>query len=156
MGVQLTQDEIDEFLTNGHTVILATTRQSGEPFMTPLWYVYENGAMYLRTRAKSAKAKHIANNPRVCLLVESGERWVDLQAVVMNCDAEVVDDEAENRRIQKLLGEKYAEFRGEVRKAPKATKKHYAAASVVYKCVLREGEVRSWYNRKLRGLERAS
>ena len=155
MGVQLTRDEIDEYLTNGHTVILATTRQSGEPFMTPLWYVYDNGAIYLRTRARSAKAKHIERDRRVCLLVESGERWVDLQAVVMNCDAELVEDETENRRIQKMLGEKYASFRAEVRKAPKATKKHYAAASVVYKCTLRAGEVRSWYNRKLRGLEKA-
>ena len=155
MGVQLTRNEIDEYLTNSHTVILATTRKSGEPFMAPLWYVYENGAVYLRTRARSAKAKHIERDRRVCLLVESGERWVDLKAVVMNCDAEVVEDEAENRRIQKMLGEKYAAFRAEVRKAPRATKKHYAAASVVYRCTLREGEVRSWYNRKLRGLEKA-
>ncbi len=155
MGVQLTRDEIDEYLTKGHTVILATTRKSGVPFMTPLWYVYENGAIYLRTRARSAKAKHIERDRRVCLLVESGERWVDLRAVVINCDAEVVQDETENRRIQKLLGEKYAAFRAEVSKAPKATRKHYAASSVVYRCTLREGEVRSWYNRKLRGLEKA-
>ncbi len=155
MGVQLSQREIDEFLTNGHTVILATTRKSGGPFMTPLWYVYENGAVYLRTRARSAKAKHIERDRRVCLLVESGERWVDLKAVVMNCDAEVVEDEAEQRRIEKLLGEKYAAFRAEVGKAPRATKKHYAAAAVLYKCTLRDGEVRSWHNRRLRGLERA-
>ena len=155
MGIQLTREEVDDYLTNGHTVILATTRKSGEPFMTPLWYVYENGAVYLRTRAKSAKAKHIARDPRVCLMVESGERWVDLQAVIMNCDVEVVDDEAENRLIQEMLGEKYAAFRTEIRRAPKATKKHYAASSVVFKCTPREGEVRSWYNRKLRGLEKA-
>ena len=155
MGVQLTQEEIDEFLTEGHTVILATTRKSGEPFMTPLWYVYESGAIYLRTRARSAKAQHIERDPRVCLMVEAGEKWVDLKAVIINCHAEVVEDEAEFKRIQGMLGEKYAAFRAEVAKAPKATKKHYAPSSVLFKCELRQGEVRSWYNRKLRGLEKA-
>ena len=115
---------MDDFLTNGHTVILATTRKSGEPFLTPLWFVYDDGVVYLRTRAKSAKVKHIKRDPRVCLMVETGDQWVDLKAVVMNCDAEFVEDEPERKRIGQMLTDKYAAYRAEVKAAPKATKTH--------------------------------
>ena len=82
MGIQLDQDELDEFLESSHTMILATIRKSGEPFMTPLWYVYMDGAIYFSTPAQSAKVEHLKRDSRVCCLIEEGERWVDLKAVV--------------------------------------------------------------------------
>ena len=154
MSVRLSQEEIDEFLAGGHTLILATLRKSGEPFLTPLWYVYDDGALFIRTPARSAKVQHIRTDPRVCCLVEEGERWVDLKAVVMNCDAEFIEsDESVEERFAQLMNEKYKAFRPQLKKAPTATKKHYAGKSALIRLTPRETEVRSCYNRKIRGME---
>lgn len=150
MGVKLTPEELNDFLTNGHTLIMATVRKSGEPFMTPIWYVYLDGAFYVSTLAKSAKVQHVRRDPRVCCLIEEGDRWIDLKAVVANCDAEIVEDKAAVKRIGEAIGKKYAAFRPDTKKQPKSTRKHYASGSVVIKFTPRPGEIRSWYNRKIR------
>ena len=150
MGVKLTDEEVHEHLEKGHTLVLATIRKSGEPFMTPLWYVYDKGSIYISTLAKSAKVGHIRRDPRVCCIVEEGEKWVDLKAVIANCDAVIIEDQDEYARIRQLLNVKYAAFRAERAKAPEATQKHYAAGSVLIKATPRPGQVRSWYNRKIR------
>jgi len=153
MGIQLEKDELEEFLLNSHTLILSTIRKSGEPFMTPLWYVYMDGAIYFSTPSQSAKVDHLKRDPRVCCLIEEGERWVDLKAVVINCDAEFVDkDSDEAAKIQERTSIKYADFRPKMQNAPSATKAHYSDFTYV-KLVPRAHEIRSWYNRKLRGIE---
>lgn len=150
MGVRLTQEEIDEFLTNGHTVILATTRKSGEPFMTPLWYIYKEGIFYIRTQAASAKVQHIRRTPHACCLVEEGENWIDLKAVIANCDAEIIEDEATVTEIADEIEEKYADFRTDKSKQPEATRNHYDTTRVIIKLTPRTNEVRTWYNQKIK------
>ncbi len=52
----------------GHKNInLATFRKSGEPVVTPVWYIVLDGKLYVRTGAGSGKVKRIRNNPRVLL-----------------------------------------------------------------------------------------
>ncbi len=150
MGVRLTEEEFDDFLAKGHTLILSTIRKSGEPFMTPNWYVYIDGAFYVRTLAKSAKVQHIRRDPRACCLVEEGEKWIDLKAVIANCDAQIIEDEATLKAVGEAMGSKYEGFRPNTTKQPKATRDHYSSGSVVIKLTPKPGEIRSWYNRKIR------
>ncbi len=154
MGVQLDENELTEFLEQSHTMILSTVRQSGEPFLTPLWYVYMDGAIFFRTPSDSAKVKHIKRDPRVCCLIEEGEQWLDLKAVVLTCDAHLVDHESmEFGRFRKRFNQKYELFRPRLDKAPDATKAHYSSGSTLVKLTPRDREIRSWYNRKIRGFE---
>ena len=154
MGVQLDIEELEAFLTNSHTMVLSTIRQSGEPFMTPLWYVFMDGAIYFSTPTRSAKVGHLKRDPRACCLIEEGEAWVDLKAVVLNCDAEFIDQESEEAANYRALSEvKYKDFRPPMQQAPSATKKHYSGSTTLVKLVPRDQEVRSWYNRKIRGME---
>jgi PPOX class probable F420-dependent enzyme len=150
MGVKLTDEELDAFLTSAHTLTIATIRKSGEPFMTPVWYVWMDGAFWVRTGGGSAKVKHIRRDARVCCMVEDGEAWVDLRAVVANCDAEFATDEAQIGRFLDLLDKKYADFRMQRSTLPDATRNHYASERVILRMKPREGELRSWYNRKIR------
>ncbi len=150
MGVRLTEDEIDEFLGKGHTLIVSTLRKLGEPFMTPLWYVWMDGAFWIRTGAKSPKAAHIRRDPRVCCIVEEGEAWVDLRAVIANCLAEFVEDQAQQACFEEALTAKYAAFRMDRGAVPSATQKHYSASRAYIRMKPRPGELRSWYNRKIR------
>ena len=150
MGIQFSEEELDDFLGNGHTLLLSTIRRSGEPFTTPVWYVYRNGAFYVSTPEKSAKAKHLKRDPRACCVVEAGEHWKDLRAVVANCDAEFIDDEKEVERIGRLKDEKYADFRLAPGEMPKSSRKAYATRFALIRLTPRNGEIRSWDNRKIR------
>ena len=155
MGVNLEQKELEEFLTESHTMILSTIRKSGEPFLVPLWYVYMDGAIYFSTPTRSAKIQHLKRGPRACCLIEEGERWVDLKAVVLNCEAEFVDQESEEaEEYRKLPQAKYENYRPQMQKAPKATKQHYSGSTSPVKLVPRNHDIRSWYNRKIRGVEK--
>lgn len=154
MGIQLEKEELEEFLENSHTMILSTLRRSGEPFMTPLWYVYMDGAIYFSTPSHSAKVEHIKRDPRVCCLIEEGERWVDLKAVILNCVAESVDsDSGEAAKIRERTDTKYADFSPKLQNASNSTQDQYSHI-IYFKLVPREREVRSWYNRKIRGIEK--
>lgn len=147
MGIQLSPDELAEFLEQSHTLIVSTIRRSGEPLTTPVWYVYLDGAIYFGTPSQSAKVEHLRRDPRVCCLVEEGERWVDLKAVVLTCDAEFVDGTSEEaERIRERTEAKYADFTVQ---HTGATADHYRSVTYV-KLIPRESDVRSWYNRKIR------
>ena len=150
MGVRLTEEERDEFLTNGHTLIMATIRKSGEPLLIPIWYVWMDGAFWTSTGAKSPKVQHLRRDPRVCCMVEEGEKWIDLRAVIANCDAEFVTDPALIEKFNKVRGAKYKAFGREGLAVPEATQKHYAREGVIIRMTPRPGEIRSWYNRKIR------
>ncbi len=50
----------------GPYCLVATYKRSGDAVATPLWYgVDDQGRLYFRTYAHSAKVKRIRNNPRV-------------------------------------------------------------------------------------------
>ena len=50
----------------GPYCLVATYKRSGEAVPTPVWYgVDDEGRLYFRTYAHSAKVKRIRNNPRV-------------------------------------------------------------------------------------------
>lgn len=149
MGVSLSNEEIDEFLKAGHTLILGTIRKSGEPMATPLWYLWQDGVFYVSTFARTTKLGHIRRDPRVCALVEDGKHYLDLRAVVASCTAELVEEPKEVERIGGLLRAKYKDFSVDFSGAGKATQQRYAG-QVILKLVPKPGGIRSWYNRKLR------
>jgi uncharacterized protein len=50
----------------GEKVIsLETYRRNGEPVRTPVWFLKENGALYVHTDDSTGKAKRIKRNPKV-------------------------------------------------------------------------------------------
>ena len=150
MSVQLSPEEMDDFLKNGHTLIFTTLRRSGEPFAIPMWYAYIDGAFYFSTLGRSAKVQHVRRDSRVCCTVETGDAWVDLQCVIANCEAEILTDEATFEMVSEELDRKYAGFRPPTSGFTDATVRHYAGGRVIIKCTPRLGEIRSWYNGKVR------
>ena len=85
-----TREEIDDFLRSHHTMRLATIRDGGggdagggaTPHVVPVWYMYENGAFYVGTHTKTAKARNIAGGAeRVAFCVDTGVHSPDIFGV---------------------------------------------------------------------------
>jgi uncharacterized protein len=84
---------------------LETFRKSGVGVKTPVWFVQDVAALFVRTGSNSGKVKRIRNNARVniapCKMdgTLSGD-WIPAVARVVN-DPEI------DRKVDKLLDRKY-------------------------------------------------
>ena len=61
------------FLRRSMVVQVATLSPEGRPFVTPLWFVVEGGALYLTTGPATRAGRNVAQHPDVVLLFH-GER----------------------------------------------------------------------------------
>jgi uncharacterized pyridoxamine 5'-phosphate oxidase family protein len=59
---------VRDFLDASTVVELATVSPSGRPFVTPLWFVGDDGALYVTTAATSRAARNVATHPAVAML----------------------------------------------------------------------------------------
>jgi Pyridoxamine 5'-phosphate oxidase len=150
MGVRLSGDEAWERLTNSHTGIITTLRRDGWPVSLPMWFVVVDRKIYMRTLAASKKALRIKRDARACFMVESGEAWKDLAAVVVPVRASLIDPSSdEARRALAALNAKYHGFGVPQKEVPDATRKHYGAGNVVIR-LDPAGEMITWNNAKIR------
>ncbi len=149
MGIELNDDQLWEFLSDGHEGTLTTLRSDGWPVALPVWYVVKDEAVYLRTRPATKKLVRIRNDPRSSFLVSSGARWAELKAAVLTCRALIVEDGALQAEVLALFDEKYAAFRTAPTAMPSSSQKHYKGDPVVIRLDVVDA-VLSWDNSRLR------
>jgi Pyridoxamine 5'-phosphate oxidase len=64
--------EVRAFLRRSMVALVATRSANGRPFMTPLWFVADGGALFITTGAGSLTSRNVAGHPEMTLLF-SGE-----------------------------------------------------------------------------------
>jgi PPOX class probable F420-dependent enzyme len=149
MPITLDDDEVKAFLGKSRTGILSTLRRDGRPVSLPLWYALDGDAIVMTTPRGSRKIARIENDPRACFLVEAGEAWVELRAVMLYGTCAVIADPGEIRRADALIDARYPpEIRVPRSRLPRVTTELYASKVVVR--FAPDGERVSWDNRKIR------
>jgi len=151
MSVRMSDEEIWSFLADGHTGILTTLRRDGYPVALPVWYAVVDRRIYAVTRGK--KVARVAKDSRCSFLVESGERWAELQAVHAICEGRIIEpDDALSGAIAAEMKRKYAGYRTAPKAMPDATRQHYDSAKTATIELVPLERILNWDNRKL-GLE---
>lgn len=82
---QMTRTQIEAFLAPPRHAIVATNRAGGPPQLTPVWYLYEDGQIYISAGVGTVKVQHLRRDPRVTVCVDGGHpdaRYVILQGTV--------------------------------------------------------------------------
>lgn len=98
--ITMTDDEISAFLRESRTIILVSNGRDGFPHPMPMWYaVDDDNNIYMTTFRKSQKIRNLKRDPRVSLLVESGDVYQELKSVVMYTEVELIDDVEATRDI---------------------------------------------------------
>ena len=59
MPRRLSKAEIDRFLSGRHVAVLGTNSANGAPVLTPIWYLYRDGRILMRTDKGSVKTRNI-------------------------------------------------------------------------------------------------
>jgi len=91
--IRMSDDELRSFLRSSKTIIINSNGPGGYPHPMPMWFaVDDDGSVRMTTFRKSQKVRNIGRDPKVSLLVESGEEYNQLRGVVIYGRARVVDD----------------------------------------------------------------
>ena len=90
--VRMTDGEIDQFLNGRLTMSMATIGGDDEVHLVAMWYGFVGGLIAVETKAKSQKVVNLRKDPRVTIMVDSGETYDQLKGVQIVGRAEVRDD----------------------------------------------------------------
>ena len=70
-GLKLTQEQTIEFLTDKKlNLLLGTVDKSGDPFIHPVWFLYENKKLYVETSKASKKVQNIQQKNTVYFCID--------------------------------------------------------------------------------------
>lgn len=81
---------VEEFLSTQRNLILATNRRGGTPQLSPVWYVWRDGAFFISTVTSTAKWSNLLRDPRCSGIVDSPEgQYVYVSGVAELDDGDV-------------------------------------------------------------------
>ena len=155
--IKLTDAEVEAFLLEQKTVVVATNGREGWPHLMPLWYVLRptgpDGASELWgwTFAKAQKTRNLERDPRATLQVETGEQYQELRGVMLETQVTIHHD------VDTVLGVGMEVFRrytpgidGDLADEVVAMVRAQAEKRVAFQFV--EQRRASWDHRKLGGV----
>ena len=96
-------DKSSEFTGKKH-ISIESYRKTGDPVRTPVWFVEENGELFVRTDSDTGKIKRIRNNPRV--RVASCNMRGTVKGSWVEGEARVMEPES-SEHVFSLLKKKY-------------------------------------------------
>ena len=91
--IKLSEAEVQDYLERQKTLVIVSNGKDGYPHPMPMWFHTDDaGCLYCTTFSKAQKVFNWQRDPKASLLVESGEEYVDLKAVLIYATTEIIDD----------------------------------------------------------------
>jgi general stress protein 26 len=112
--IAMTKDELDAFVGEERMCRLGSVDGSGQPHVSPLWFVWDGSALWLNSIVASQRWTNLTRDPRVSVVVDGGEGYVELRGVELIGRVEVVgsvpytESDPAMAVVERLWGEKYA------------------------------------------------
>jgi PPOX class probable F420-dependent enzyme len=76
----------EQRLRSEHNIWVTTVRSDGRPHLTPVWFAWHGGRVYICIDPNSVKARNLATNGRVALALEDGSSPVIFEGVARRVD----------------------------------------------------------------------
>lgn len=101
--IELNLEEIRALLKVERVLQVASINKDGTAHLVPMWFVLEeDDSLVFTTYGRSQKVKNLERDPRVTLLVESGEMYDELKGVVIEGVAEIIRDPSQTANVMRL------------------------------------------------------
>ena len=84
----MSEQQIEEFLEQARFAIVGTNRANGPPQQSPVWYLYDDGRIYISVYTRSIKYKNLSRDPRISICVAGDPP--DSRAVIMTGKVEII------------------------------------------------------------------
>ena len=105
--IALTEEEQDKFLNDGWTLQVASNGVGGFPHLVAMWYVVIDGKIHFTTFGKSQKILNLRRDPKISCMLEAGKGYAELQGLVIEGNATLLEDTAFTAKVMGLVGQKY-------------------------------------------------
>ncbi|MDH3519325.1 MAG: pyridoxamine 5'-phosphate oxidase family protein [Myxococcales bacterium] len=69
---RMSAEQIESFLEAPRHAIVAVEQIDGPPLLSPVWYLYEAGRLYISVFADTAKCRNLRRDPRIGICVDAG------------------------------------------------------------------------------------
>lgn len=115
----LTEQQINRLLEQAQTGSLATLNPDGTPYVTPIHFIYSDGAIFFHGLPKGKKLDNIARNSNVGFSVYEMEKLLPdpngkpcdtntkYESAIISGTAKLLDDIEEKTAVLKRIVEKY-------------------------------------------------
>jgi PPOX class probable F420-dependent enzyme len=90
--IQMTHDEIVEFIEQSRTATMATVGPTGTPHLVAMWYAVVDQQIWFETKGRSQKVVNLRRNPAITVSIESGLTYDALKGVSIEGRGKIVDD----------------------------------------------------------------
>lgn len=105
--LRLTEPELDELLASARTLHLATVGIDGSPHVTPLWFVWRDGALWVNSLIRSRRTTDLRAGSPVAVCVDAGEAYGELRGAVLRGRFADASDDPGLDAAERIFGEKY-------------------------------------------------
>jgi PPOX class probable F420-dependent enzyme len=99
------KESLKHLLDERRIATLATNSPDGLPHITAVWYLYDDGALYVATNAKAGKGRNLASDSRAALCIESRE--AGKECGISACGEVELLEGADARPWARRVNEKY-------------------------------------------------
>ncbi|MFF7755979.1 pyridoxamine 5'-phosphate oxidase family protein [Streptomyces sp. NPDC007971] len=90
--IMMTPGELDAFLTSQRTCRVATVSADGTPHVSALWFAWDGTSLWLYSVVRSRRWTQLRRDPRVAVVVDSGEEYDQLRGVELTGRVEFVGE----------------------------------------------------------------
>jgi len=87
--IAMSTGEMDAFLGEERTCRLATLGPGG-PHVSPVWFVWDAGALWVYSLTRSQRWADVQRDPRVAAVIDAGHHYAELHGVEIEGEAAVV------------------------------------------------------------------
>ena len=91
--IALSDEEIDDVMTDQWNLRIATIGPGTKINLTPMWFGWVQGKIYISARGQ--KVVNLRRNPQCTVLVDKNEKFPELQGIMMDCRAVVLESKDE-------------------------------------------------------------
>jgi PPOX class probable F420-dependent enzyme len=85
--IAMTPEERDVFLGGERTCRVATIGGDGTPHVTPLWFAWDGTSLWLTSLVHSQRWTDLQRDPRVSVVVDAGDGFMELRGVELHGQA---------------------------------------------------------------------
>ncbi|MEV6768021.1 PPOX class F420-dependent oxidoreductase [Nocardia sp. NPDC051030] len=142
--IVMSEQEIAEFLERSRIATMATVGATGAPHLIAMWYALIDGEIWFETKAKSQKAVNLRRDPRITVMLETGDTYDQLRGVSIEGRAEIIEDPEPLFKVGISVWERYTGPYSEEAKPFVEQMLHKRVAVRVI-----PERIRSWDHRKL-------
>lgn len=107
-SIELSEDDQRTLMATARTLQVASLNPTGWPHLVPMWFaVDDDGLIVFTTYGTSQKVRNLERDPRITVLLETGDAYNELRGVSIDGDAEIVRDPYVTFHTRALIGAKH-------------------------------------------------